>query len=83
MPQWLGELTAGLVLLVSGGTAVAGLVWIHPGLALFAAGVTGVVISLWYLRRDRPVPGLPPEPEYREFPEDDPDDDGRMEVRPL
>ena len=83
MPQWLGELIAALVLTVSLLAAAKGLVMVHPGLALAVAGLTGVTLAVAWLRRDRPFPEVSAEVEPNDSREEGPDDDGRMEVRPL
>lgn len=83
MPAWIGELIAVLVLVVSVGATAVGLFMIAPGLALAVAGLTGGALVIGWLRRERPFPEVTAETEQRDLDETDPDDDGRMEVRPL
>lgn len=83
MKAILRELLQLVGLLVSLAALATGLIMIDPGLALAAAGLAGVTLWVLWIRRDRPVPGVREEPGLPEFRHEDPDDDGRMEVRPL
>lgn len=83
MRQLMGEILQLAGLVVSLAALATGLILIHPGLALATAGLAG--LALWYAwqSRDRPVPQIQAGTEQRDPYEIDPDDDGRMEVRPL
>lgn len=83
MPDWVGEILAVVGFAVSLTALAAGLIMIDPGLALAVAGLAGVLLLLAWIRRDRPVPEVTTETEQPGLPEEDPNDDGRMEVRPL